>query len=82
MIAPRPRLLPFAFAACAALLPAAAPCQAGPEAAPPPVAKKQPHPVQIHGDTLADDYYWLRNKGTPRSRVTTSRRSWPTPRPS
>ena len=31
----------------------------------PPVAKKDPHTTQIHGDTLADDYYWLRNKGTP-----------------
>jgi oligopeptidase B len=31
----------------------------------PPVAKKEPHPTAIHGDTLADDYYWLRNKGTP-----------------
>jgi oligopeptidase B len=60
----RPRLLPLALAACAALFPAPAPCQV-PEASPPPVAKKQPHPVQIHGDTLADDYYWLKNKGTP-----------------
>src|SRR5687767_13856299 len=31
----------------------------------PPVAKKQPKNVQIHGDTLVDDYHWLRNKGTP-----------------
>src|SRR5438067_2559830 len=32
---------------------------------PPPVARKVPHTVQLHGDTLADDYFWLRNKGTP-----------------
>ncbi|HEX6903762.1 MAG TPA: S9 family peptidase [Thermoanaerobaculia bacterium] len=31
----------------------------------PPVAKKVPHATQIHGETLTDDYYWLRNKGTP-----------------
>jgi oligopeptidase B len=31
----------------------------------PPVAKKDPHTTQIHGETLVDDYYWLRNKGTP-----------------
>ncbi len=31
----------------------------------PPVAKKDPHTTQIHGDTLIDEYYWLRNKGTP-----------------
>ena len=30
-----------------------------------PVAKKQPHPVEVHGDRLDDDYHWLRNKGTP-----------------
>jgi oligopeptidase B len=31
----------------------------------PPVARKDPHVIQIHGDTLVDDYYWMRNKGTP-----------------
>jgi oligopeptidase B len=31
----------------------------------PPVAKKEPRKVEIHGDTLVDDYYWMRNKGTP-----------------
>jgi oligopeptidase B len=30
----------------------------------PPVAKKDPHATRIHGETLTDDYYWLRNKGT------------------
>ena len=30
-----------------------------------PWPRKQPRTVQLHGDTLVDDYYWLRNKGTP-----------------
>jgi oligopeptidase B len=30
----------------------------------PPMAKKQPHVTTIHGDTLVDDYHWMRNKGT------------------
>jgi oligopeptidase B len=44
---------------------AAAAVAAAQDVARPPVARKQPHPVQVHGETLADDYYWLRNKGTP-----------------
>jgi oligopeptidase B len=31
----------------------------------PPVAKKEPHSTTLHRQTLVDDYYWLRNKGTP-----------------
>src|SRR5688500_15535801 len=31
----------------------------------PPIARKQPKTTQIHGDTLVDEYHWLRNKGTP-----------------
>src|SRR5262245_40281098 len=31
----------------------------------PPVAKKEPHTLTLHGETLNDDYFWLRNKGTP-----------------
>ena len=34
-------------------------------AADPPIAAKKPHETKLHGETLADDYYWLRNKGTP-----------------
>ena len=37
---------------------------AGPPAAPP-VARRVAHAVSIHGETLSDDYSWLRNKGTP-----------------
>jgi oligopeptidase B len=31
----------------------------------PPVAKKVPHLTQIHGYTLKDDYFWLREKKNP-----------------
>ncbi len=31
----------------------------------PPVADKRPHATVTHGDTLRDDYYWLREKGSP-----------------
>ena len=30
---------------------------------PPPVAPKRPHTTNIHGRTLSDDYFWLRQKG-------------------
>jgi oligopeptidase B len=67
MIRIRPALVSFALLAVAAV---PLPCRAQEAAAAqetqrPPSAKKQPHPVQIHGETLADDYYWLRSKGTP-----------------
>ena len=32
---------------------------------PPPVAPTQPHSVTLHGDTRVDDYFWLRDKGSP-----------------
>ena len=31
----------------------------------PPIAKKVPHTTQIHGYTLKDDYFWLREKKNP-----------------
>src|SRR5690349_13592469 len=31
----------------------------------PPVAKKAPRTTTIHGDTLVDDYYWMREKDSP-----------------
>ena len=31
----------------------------------PPVATKRPHTTEIHGYTLTDDYFWLREKGNP-----------------
>jgi oligopeptidase B len=36
-----------------------------PSAAQPPVAKKIPHPTVIHGQTLPDDYFWMRDKQDP-----------------
>ena len=29
----------------------------------PPVAAKRPHPTTLHGRTLTDDYFWMRQKG-------------------
>lgn len=31
----------------------------------PPVAKKQPKTTEIHGETLVDNYFWLREKSNP-----------------
>jgi oligopeptidase B len=47
-------------------VPAPAPAPAQPT---PPVAKRVPHPVTLHGDTLQDDYYWLREKENPEVRA-------------
>ncbi len=30
-----------------------------------PVATRKPHPTHLHGETLEDDYFWLREKGSP-----------------
>ncbi len=30
----------------------------------PPIAKKVPHVLELHGDRLIDNYFWLREKGT------------------
>jgi oligopeptidase B len=39
--------------------------QVDPRAAEPPVAKKLPKAMTIHGDTRVDDYFWLREKKNP-----------------
>ena len=31
----------------------------------PPMAETRPHAVTIHGQTLTDDYFWLREKTNP-----------------
>ncbi len=53
--------------------PAAAPSAAVPAPAPaeptPPMAKRVPHALALHGDTLQDDYYWLREKENPEVRA-------------
>src|SRR5262245_17234262 len=36
-----------------------------PEPPKPPVAKKVPQVRKLHGDEFVDDYFWLREKGTP-----------------
>jgi oligopeptidase B len=53
-------LIPTAFIALR--LPAAEPATV---ASRPPVAKKVPHVVTLHGDTRVDDYYWMREKSNP-----------------
>ncbi len=35
----------------------------------PPVALREPHPVVLHGDTLPDDYFWLRDRERPEVRA-------------
>lgn len=30
-----------------------------------PVARREPHPTHLHGQTLEDDYFWLREKESP-----------------
>ncbi len=32
----------------------------------PPVADREPHPSTLHGDTRPDDYFWLREKASPK----------------
>ncbi len=52
-------LLVLALAACAG-------AQSGsPRQLEPPVAKRVPHPTTVNGETLPDDYFWLREKASP-----------------
>ena len=43
------------------------PTSAVPEttAAHPPVARRNPNPLTLHGTTLQDDYGWMRDKSSP-----------------
>src|SRR5512145_579843 len=43
----------------------AAPALLAQEGVQPPVAMKKPHTTQVHGLTLTDNYFWLREKGSP-----------------
>jgi oligopeptidase B len=61
-----PRALTLA-AVLAAVSPAG-PALAGDPAAPP-AAQKVPHMQTLHGDTLNDDYFWLREKENPKVRA-------------
>jgi oligopeptidase B len=76
-----PLLLAALLAACAtapvpsptpeAAAPASSAAAPGPAPASPtpPVAKRIPHPVTLHGDTRQDDYFWLREKENPEVRA-------------
>ncbi|HEY2031462.1 MAG TPA: S9 family peptidase [Myxococcales bacterium] len=81
LFARKPLALFFCLVACASSAPlkpapegATAPAPAAaaqrsasahPAGLQPPVAKKEPKDVTVHGDKRVDDYFWLRNKGTP-----------------
>lgn len=34
-------------------------------AAKPPAAKKVPHKVELHGESWADEYFWIKDKKNP-----------------
>src|SRR5438445_7934103 len=52
------------FASLAALA-LAGPSHLDLTSATPPICKQKPHTVAIHGETISDPYFWLREKGTP-----------------
>ncbi|MDA8016275.1 MAG: S9 family peptidase [Thermoanaerobaculia bacterium] len=60
---PRSPLVPFAFALV--FLGGLATSTLADEVATPPVAKQAPHETEIHGETLVDPYYWLRERENP-----------------
>ena len=67
----------LALAGCMASAPQPRPSEEVPQ---PPVAPRQPKDVTVNGDKRIDDYFWLRDKGTPEVesygfRATTGR-SW------
>ncbi len=45
------------------------PVPSAPAALAPPIAQRVPHPVVFHGDTLQDDYFWLRERESPQVRA-------------
>ncbi len=63
MHASRRRL--FAVPLVAVLIAPAVLAQSGSVATAPPMARKIPHETKIHGGTLKDDYFWLREKSNP-----------------
>ena len=32
----------------------------------PPIAEKRPHSYTVHGETITDEYHWLRDQGYPK----------------
>jgi oligopeptidase B len=65
----RPLMLPVLFAVISTFTFSSALAQStngGGAAAPkPPMAEKKPKTTNIHGETLVDDYFWLREKSNP-----------------
>jgi oligopeptidase B len=59
------RFLALLLAACASAPQNTKPTAATPAAVQPPIAKREPHAQKVHGIDLVDDYFWLRQKGTP-----------------
>src|ERR1700731_4879932 len=55
----------FVSLVLAAFLPVPAQGQLALDAATPPVAKKVPKEMTLHGDTRVDNYFWLREKSSP-----------------
>src|SRR5258708_9600564 len=60
----RLRLVLLLTLACTSAAPLQKPTQ-DPAPLQPPIARKEPKDVSVHGDKRIDDYFWLRNKGTP-----------------
>jgi len=58
------RLLP-ALLLTGTLMPEALTAQERSTPLEPPIARKDPHVVTMHGDKRVDDYYWLREKSSP-----------------
>ncbi|MCK6546249.1 S9 family peptidase [Myxococcota bacterium] len=60
--APAPTPAPAGTTTAASTTATVAAAPKGPEA---PVARKVPYVRELHGDRFVDDYFWLREKGTP-----------------
>ena len=58
-----PLLASVAFVACTSRSSGASGPSSGLQ---PPIAEKRPHVTTVHGDTLTDDYFWLRERTDPK----------------
>lgn len=63
------RLLFLVLVFLAACRPASKPVNPSETGPVPPIAPVRPHVVTVHGDTRIDDYFWLRDKGSPEVRA-------------
>src|SRR4030095_6039383 len=52
----------FVLCVCTVSIPVTAQSNGGPNAPVPPMAEKKTKTTTIHGETLVDDYFWLREK--------------------